>query len=58
MSKKPIVYEFVEVDSTAKFELCEKESAGWEIYGVSRDLREGHTSHVKLRRPVGKEGKK
>jgi hypothetical protein len=52
-----IVYEYAEVDVTNKFELREKESAGWEIYGVSRDLRQDHTSYAKLRRLVrsGKE---
>jgi hypothetical protein len=55
---KQIVYEYIEIDSTAKFELREKESAGFEIYGVSRDLREGHVSYLKMRRPLGKEGKK
>ena len=51
---KPIVYEHAEVDSTAKFELRQRESEGFEIYGVSRDLREGHVSFVKLRRPIKK----
>ena len=52
-----IVYEYAEVDATSKFELREKESAGWEIYGVSRDLRQDHQSFLKLRRTVEK-GKK
>lgn len=52
-----IVYDYIEIDSTDKAELRKQESSGFEIYGVSRDLREGHVSLLKLRRPVrsGKE---
>jgi|HubBroStandDraft_2_1064218.scaffolds.fasta_scaffold38621_5 hypothetical protein len=53
-----IVYDFVEVDASDKSELRKQESLGFEIYGVSRDLRQDHPSFVKLRRPCGKEGKK
>jgi hypothetical protein len=54
---KQIQYEYVEVDSANKNELRQREAAGFEIYGVSRDLRSDHTSYVKLRRAVGKEKK-
>jgi hypothetical protein len=55
---KQIQYDFVEVDTSDKSELRKQESSGFEIYGVSRDLREGHVSYLKMRRPLGKEGKK
>jgi len=51
---KQIQYDFVEVDASDKSELRKQESSGFEIYGVSRDLREGHPSFVKLRRPLKK----
>jgi hypothetical protein len=50
-------YEYIEVDSINKVELHEQESAGFEIYGVSRELRQNHPSFVKLKRSVGKEKK-
>jgi hypothetical protein len=49
-----IVYEYIEVDASDKSELRKQESSGFEIYGVSRDLREGHLSHLKMRRPIKK----
>jgi len=58
MRKIEPIYDFIEVDATSKFELREKESAGWEIYGASRDLRSDHKSYVKMRRAVEKETKK
>jgi hypothetical protein len=53
-----ITYDYIEIDTTDKAELRKQESSGFEIYGVSRDLRQDHPSFVKLRRAVGKEGKK
>ena len=47
-------FEYVEIDATDKNELRQREAAGFEIYGVSRDLRSDHTSYVKLRRAVEK----
>jgi hypothetical protein len=49
------VYDYIEIDSTDKFELRKQESAGFEIYGVRRDLRQDHETFIKLRRPFGKE---
>jgi hypothetical protein len=51
-------FEYIEVDSTDKNELRHREAEGFLIYGVSRDLRSDHTSYIKLRKPLGKEGKK
>ena len=52
-----IVYDYIEVDASDKSELRKQESSGFEIYGVSRDLREGRVSFVKLRRQIKREAK-
>jgi hypothetical protein len=49
-----ITYDYIEVDASDKSELRKQESSGFEIYGVSRDLREGHVSYLKMRRPITK----
>ena len=49
---KQIQYDFVEVDASDKSELRKQESSGFKIFGVSRDLRDGRPSFVKLRREV------
>ena len=46
-------FEYVEIDSTNKAELCQREAEGFQIYGVSRDLRQDHQSFLKLRKPLG-----
>jgi hypothetical protein len=50
------IYDFIEVDASNKFELQQAAKDGFQIYGVSRDLRSDHTSYVKLRRAVGQKG--
>ena len=57
MRKIEPIYDFIEVDASNKFDLQQAAKEGFEIYGISRDLRADHTSYVKMRRPVrsGKE---